>query len=198
MRIKSIVAGAAIALAAATGSASAGEEYWSQGSSPGESPLSVPNTGSGILNLNNQLFGQGGNNPVPIVADPNADPSAAGDYTFYGRYPSPGGGLDDREPLGTTWGERYLQGGPSGDVSTTTPDPAEGTAQPVEEKVGALGAEPQRPVRVFHDGDHPVRGEAILRGVRPNGLPVVAGHPTPQRAEPHESRAVVQDDEHVV
>jgi hypothetical protein len=35
---------------------------------------------------------------------------APGDYTFYGRYLG-GTGIDDREPLGTTWATRYVQAG---------------------------------------------------------------------------------------
>ncbi len=36
-------------------------------------------------------------------------------YTFYGRYGGyPGSGADNREPLGTTWGTRYLNGGAFG------------------------------------------------------------------------------------
>ncbi|RMH21344.1 MAG: hypothetical protein D6696_06035 [Acidobacteria bacterium] len=33
-------------------------------------------------------------------------------YTFYGRYTEDIGFIDNREPLGTTWGARYLNGGP--------------------------------------------------------------------------------------
>jgi hypothetical protein len=32
-------------------------------------------------------------------------------YTFYGRYFTPADGRDNREPLGTVWGSRYLNGG---------------------------------------------------------------------------------------
>jgi hypothetical protein len=84
--------------------------------------------GGGIANNNNILWGDwfkidrennfaSGDNLVHIEADASlgggagngADNNATG-YTFYGRYTFPGGG-DNREPLGTTWAARYLNGG---------------------------------------------------------------------------------------
>ena len=82
--------------------------------------------GVGIANDNNQLWGDyfkidgvnnfaQGDNLVHIEADPqfNSASTPTG-YTFYGRYITGLGGLtgaDNREPLGTTWGVRYLNGG---------------------------------------------------------------------------------------
>ncbi len=75
----------------------------------------------GIASNANQLWGDyfivdpfnefaTGGNLVHVEAD---DEFAGGDsgYTFYGRYASALGGADNREPLGTTWGVRYLNGG---------------------------------------------------------------------------------------
>jgi hypothetical protein len=62
-----------------------------------------------------------GDNLVHIEADDafNADngilmpsvPSNPTNYTFYGRFTQASGGDDNREPLGTTWGTRYINGG---------------------------------------------------------------------------------------
>lgn len=78
--------------------------------------------GGGIANNNNELWGDyfivdEGNNfafgesLVNIHADGefNAASTPTG-YTFYGRY-SGINGLDNREPLGSTWGTRFLNGG---------------------------------------------------------------------------------------
>ncbi len=49
---------------------------------------------------------------VHIEADPGFDASStATGYTFYGRYTQADNGADHREPLGTVWGARYLNGG---------------------------------------------------------------------------------------
>ena len=45
------------------------------------------------------------------------DPDWATGYTFYGRYSVPNAALDGREPLGTSWATRYLQGAFSGGTS---------------------------------------------------------------------------------
>ncbi|MEM8930776.1 MAG: hypothetical protein AAGE94_06355 [Acidobacteriota bacterium] len=82
--------------------------------------------GLGVANNNNQLWGDWflidpdmeignfvtGDTLVHIEADDafNAASTVTG-ATFYGRYSitgSAGGGADNREPLGTTWGTRYL------------------------------------------------------------------------------------------
>jgi len=78
--------------------------------------------GIGVANNNNVLWGDWflidptnnfaqGDTLVHIEADAslNANTPPTG-YTFYGRYTFPTGG-DNREPLGTTWGVRYLNGG---------------------------------------------------------------------------------------
>ena len=53
-----------------------------------------------------------GDNLVHVEADDAFDASSTPtNYTFYGRYTAATGGLDNREPLGTTWGVRYLNGG---------------------------------------------------------------------------------------
>lgn len=93
---------------------------------PGD-PGYFVNGGIGTASNDNQLFGDyflvdpaedfaQGDQLVHIEAGPPfpftpfADAYVAGDYTFYGRY-NAFGGTDDREPLATTWGVRYLQGG---------------------------------------------------------------------------------------
>ena len=49
---------------------------------------------------------------VHIEADPNFDAaSTPTGYTFYGRFTQGDGGNDHREPLGTVWAARYLNGG---------------------------------------------------------------------------------------
>lgn len=89
--------------------------------------------GNGIANNSNILWGDWflidrannfaqGDNLVHIEADESLEigaggPNAATGYTFYGRYLSSTGpgtfaGWDGREPLGTTWAARYLNGGP--------------------------------------------------------------------------------------
>ena len=94
-------------------------------------------TGPGIASNVNQLWGDWfivdsatnfaeGDNLVRIEANApwglgNLNPNLGGvnssnptGYTFYGRYVQPGGspnGQDNREPLGTTWAARYLNGG---------------------------------------------------------------------------------------
>jgi hypothetical protein len=78
--------------------------------------------GAGIATAQNVLWGDYfivnpgenfafGDNLVHIEADGlfNAASTPTG-YTFYGRYTFPTGG-DNREPLGTTWAVRYLNGG---------------------------------------------------------------------------------------
>ena len=45
------------------------------------------------------------------AADDGPNDFGPGDSTFYGRYRDPRSGADSREPLGTTWGSRYVQGG---------------------------------------------------------------------------------------
>lgn len=75
----------------------------------------------GIASNANQLWGDyfivdpfnnfaRGSNLVHIEADDDFDGGETG-YTFYGRYSSFDGAADNREPLGTTWGVRYLNGG---------------------------------------------------------------------------------------
>lgn len=74
---------------------------------------------SGVASNVNQLWGDFyivnrtdgfafGDNLVHIEAEENA--FAPGDYTFYGRYVD-GLAFDNREPLGTVWAVRYLNGG---------------------------------------------------------------------------------------
>ena len=59
---------------------------------------------------NNFAFGD---NLVHVEADDTFDNTAsATGYTFYGRYTGGTGGLDNREPLATTWGVRYLTAAP--------------------------------------------------------------------------------------
>lgn len=93
--------------------------------------------GTGIVNNINQLWGDWflvdvGNNfaqgdvlvhieanddlnatQIPLVRDgvTIATVANATNYTFYGRYTQVLGGIDNREPLGTSWGVRYLNGG---------------------------------------------------------------------------------------
>ena len=73
-----------------------------------------------VANNNNVLWGDyfivngsndsaRGDNLVHIEATDT--PSWATGYTFYGRYSVPALTLDGREPLGTAWGVRYLDGG---------------------------------------------------------------------------------------
>ncbi len=80
-----------------------------------------------IANDNNWLWGDyfvideandfaQGDNLVHIEADASLEigaggPNADTGYTYYGRYTSAAGGIDHREPLGTTWAARYLNGG---------------------------------------------------------------------------------------
>jgi hypothetical protein len=79
--------------------------------------------GVGIANNNNQLWGDYfivnpgenfafGDNMVHVEADDlfNATSTPTG-YTFYNRYIPAQTGADNREPLGTTWATRYLNGG---------------------------------------------------------------------------------------
>lgn len=84
--------------------------------------------GNGIANNKNVLWGDyftvdrennfaQGDNLVHIEAADslgggagNGGANDASGYTFYGRYTFPDGS-DNREPLGTTWGARYLSGG---------------------------------------------------------------------------------------
>ncbi|MEL7058533.1 MAG: hypothetical protein AAGN46_00760 [Acidobacteriota bacterium] len=89
---------------------------------PGD-PTYFIDGGTGIANNINQLWGDyflvdpsnnfaQGDNLVHIEA---ADDFNAGStptaYTFYGRYTQALNGSDNREPLGSTWGVRYLNGG---------------------------------------------------------------------------------------
>lgn len=81
------------------------------------------NGGLGIARNVNQLWGDyfvldasnGFMTTQPLIhieADPafNAT-SAPSNYTFYGRFTQSAGGSDNREPLGTAWGVRYLNAG---------------------------------------------------------------------------------------
>ncbi len=82
--------------------------------------------GTGIVSNDNQLWGDWflvdiannfaqGDVLVHIEADDNFDAfSTPTNYTFYGRYTQGLGGIDNREPLGTTWGVRYLNFGVGG------------------------------------------------------------------------------------
>ncbi|MDA8019886.1 MAG: hypothetical protein MPN21_20795 [Thermoanaerobaculia bacterium] len=74
--------------------------------------------GDPVANNNNQLWGEyfildptndfaQGEPLVHIEAEDGFDGSANG-YTFYSRYTSADGNDDNREPLGATWGARYL------------------------------------------------------------------------------------------
>ena len=74
--------------------------------------------GNGIASNDNALLGDyfyvdSGNDfaqgepAVHLIADPDL---AGGDYTFYGRYVG-GDGSDQRQPLGSLYGARYLTGG---------------------------------------------------------------------------------------
>lgn len=88
--------------------------------------------GNGIASNVNQLWGDWfkvdppaalaqGDNLVHIEADdafnadngvlPASSPANPTNYTFYGRFTQIAGGNDNREPLGTTWGTRYINGG---------------------------------------------------------------------------------------
>jgi hypothetical protein len=83
--------------------------------------------GTGVANNNNQLWGDyfyineaenfaQGENLVHVEARDGfyaLPPDGDTGYTFYGRYTIPafGLGVDNREPLGTTWAARYLNGG---------------------------------------------------------------------------------------
>ena len=60
-----------------------------------------------IINSNNDSAN--GDNLVHIEATDT--PDWATGYTFYGRYSVPALTIDGREPLGTAWGPRYLNGG---------------------------------------------------------------------------------------
>lgn len=69
------------------------------------------------------LFSGGGGGPTPVFSGPTdsnelVDLTQGGpgsDYTFYGRYGGvPADGTDNRDPLGSTWGPRYLSGGQLG------------------------------------------------------------------------------------
>lgn len=80
--------------------------------------------GTGIASNVNQLWGDYfivdpandfalGDNLVHVEADNSFNTgSTPTGYTFYGRYTAPTGGFDNREPLGTTWGVRYLTAAP--------------------------------------------------------------------------------------
>lgn len=52
-----------------------------------------------------------GDNLVHVEAAPGPWQPAANDYTFYARYTVANGTFDNREPLGETWGARYINGG---------------------------------------------------------------------------------------
>ena len=99
--------------------------------------------GLGIASDENQLWGDYfivdpannfafGDALVHIEADPlfNALSTPTG-YTFYGRYTAPSG-FDNREPLGTAWAVRYLQGGgfDGGTDLIVWRDSTEGTVAP--------------------------------------------------------------------
>ncbi len=75
----------------------------------------------GIASNENQLWGDyfivdpfnnfaRGGSLVHVEADNDFDGGDSG-YTFYGRYSTLDGAADNREPLGTSWGVRYLTGG---------------------------------------------------------------------------------------
>ncbi len=59
-----------------------------------------------------------GDNLVHIEAADGFD-GGDNDYTFYRRYSSPDGSADNREPLATSWGVRYLNGIPFDGTSLT-------------------------------------------------------------------------------
>ncbi len=83
----------------------------------------------GVASDNNQLWGDWfivdpsnnfaqGDNLVAIEAEAGFDGGDSG-YTYYGRYSAFDGSVDNREPLATTWGTRYLNGG-AFDVTSLT------------------------------------------------------------------------------
>ena len=83
----------------------------------------------GVASNDNQLWGDWfivdpsnafaqGDNLVSIEAADGFDGGDSG-YTYYGRYSSFDGSADNREPLGTTYGTRYLNGG-NFDVTSLT------------------------------------------------------------------------------
>lgn len=83
----------------------------------------------GIASNQNQLWGDyfivdpfnefsRGSQLVHIEAEDDFDGGDTG-YTFYRRYSSISGSVDNREPLGTTWGVRYLAGGGFDQTSLT-------------------------------------------------------------------------------
>ena len=93
-------------------------------------PLYFGDGGTGIASNVNQLWGDWfmiddandfaqGDNLVHVEADDlfNAT-STPTNYTFYGRYTQALGGIDNREPLGTTWAFRYFTPGTAFDGGT--------------------------------------------------------------------------------
>ena len=91
----------------------------------------------GLGDLNPNLGGVNSSNPTG--------------YTFYGRYVQTGGGQENREPLGTSWAARYLNGGAfDGGTkfavwrdSTMDPKPQDTTRR--DDSPGSVAAVPESP-----------------------------------------------------
>jgi hypothetical protein len=132
MQIASIVAGAAIALAAATSLASAGDEVSPPGGVPGESPTFGPNTGSGIFDLSNENPGmkymEGGRmmDSTPYVSEHDVEDPGMG-WIFFGKPPT------ESEPPTT----------PPGSSTPTTPGPS--TLRETGDATGIFSTAPTAP-----------------------------------------------------
>jgi len=91
--------------------------YFSDGVDPGVASNVNQLWGDWFIVDPTNAFAQG-DNLVSIEADDNFDGGATG-YTFYRRYTIFNGSADNREPLATTWGTRYLNGGVFDQTSLT-------------------------------------------------------------------------------
>ena len=91
--------------------------YFSDGVDPGVASNANQLWGDWFIVDQTNNFAQG-DNLVSIEAEDGFDGGASG-YTYYARYSQFDGTVDEREPLGTTWGARYLNGGAFDQTSLT-------------------------------------------------------------------------------
>ncbi len=91
--------------------------YFSDGVDPGVASNVNQLWGDWFIVDPTNNFAQG-DNLVSIEAEDGFDGGDTG-YTYYARYSASDGTVDNREPLATTWGSRYLNGGPF-DVTSLT------------------------------------------------------------------------------
>lgn len=141
-----------------------------------------------VYHLDPQNDSASGENLVHIEA--TDDPDWPTGYTFYGRYSVPNAAVDGREPLGTSWATRYLQGFADETVLTVWRD---STITDIDELGYACGAPGtldvgpvwhplnEREVVAFNEAESAV---SLCAGIFGDGGPPVSPPDNPEFEDP--------------